>query len=124
MEVACGIMINSNNKILLGLRPSNKENGGYWEFPGGKKEKEETIKECLQREWLEELNVHISIQEEIYSYLNGKYFCRFFIGNIIDEENLIMNIHDDIRFVNLDEIQYMNIFEGDYILLKYLTNRI
>jgi len=58
-EVACGIMFNKENKILMGLRPSNKEDANFWEFPGGKRENNETIEECLKREWKEELNLDI-----------------------------------------------------------------
>ena len=120
MEVACGIIRNKKNKILMGLRSSSKEDGGYWEFPGGKKNACETIKDCLHREIFEELNIHISIIEEIYSYNNGKYFLRFFTGNIKDEKNLQMNVHEELRFVDVEEIYNLNIFEEDKKLLGLL----
>ena len=56
-RVSCGIMKNRKGKILLGLRPENRPNPGYWEFPGGKCENKESSEDCLKREWLEELEL-------------------------------------------------------------------
>ena len=48
--VAAGILIDSENRYLLGQRPAGKPYAGYWEVPGGKVEKGETIFQALQRE--------------------------------------------------------------------------
>ena len=42
-----------------------------------KLEEGETIEECLKREWLEELNLKINIDKEIYKYHYDNYLCRF-----------------------------------------------
>jgi 8-oxo-dGTP pyrophosphatase MutT (NUDIX family) len=117
IEVACGIMMNKEKKILVGLRPEGKPNAGYWEFPGGKKEDNENIIECLKREWLEELNLNIDINNEIYSYKCENYFCRFFLGNITNEEDLKMNIHKEICYYDKNDIYNLKLFEGDYKIL-------
>lgn len=57
------ILIDSSNKILIVQRPLNKEFGGYWEFPGGKVEPNETSTLALKRELKEELNIDIYIQD-------------------------------------------------------------
>ena len=59
MKVACGIMYDNANKILMGLRSDKGANPNYWEFPGGKCEKNESLEECLKREWMEELNLKL-----------------------------------------------------------------
>jgi len=104
----------------MGLRPSQKEDGGYWEFPGGKKEFNETIENCLHREIMEELNVQIDITKRIYSYNNGKYLLHFFIGSIKDEENIQMKIHEELKFVDVQEICKLKIFDGDKELIKFI----
>ena len=59
-NVAIGI-IWKNKKLIISKRPIKKLLGGLWEFPGGKIETNETPKECLVREVLEELNIKISV---------------------------------------------------------------
>jgi len=120
IEVACGIMFNKENNILMGLRPTNKEDANFWEFPGGKRENNETIEECLKREWKEELNLDIEIKNEIYSYvMHNKYKCRFFTGIIKNEDFLIIREHHDIKYVNKEEIKQLHIFPEDIHVLDY-----
>lgn len=47
---------------MIAKRPAGTHLSGYWEFPGGKKEEGETLQECLQREILEELGLHVGIK--------------------------------------------------------------
>ena len=119
-EVACGVMYNKEGKILMGLRPPGNLYPGIWEFPGGSREPNETIEDCLRREWKEELNLNIQIEKEIYSTTFGKYYCRFFVGVIIDEENVIQHIHEKITLVFPFEIPTLRLFEGDEVILQYL----
>ena len=38
VDVAAGILIAPDGRVLLGRRPQSKVYAGYWEFPGGKVE--------------------------------------------------------------------------------------
>jgi 8-oxo-dGTP diphosphatase len=58
-EVAVGILIRSNGDFLMTTRPAGKAYAGYWEFPGGKLEANETVVEALRRELIEEIGVAI-----------------------------------------------------------------
>ena len=57
VQVAVGVLINSKGKFLLTTRPVGKAYAGYWEFPGGKVEKGETVEDALLRELKEEIGV-------------------------------------------------------------------
>ena len=48
-------------KLLITRRHSDAHLGGLWEFPGGKREPDETFEQCLVREIREELGVEISV---------------------------------------------------------------
>ena len=64
-EVAAGILLDAEGRYLLGQRPEGKPYAGYWEVPGGKVEKGETVFEALQRELREELGIDIESSEEL-----------------------------------------------------------
>ena len=53
-------LIDNNDQILISKRPEKKHLSGYWEFPGGKVEKNEPPKNAIIREVKEELNVNIN----------------------------------------------------------------
>jgi 8-oxo-dGTP diphosphatase len=59
INVAVGILMKPNGDVLLGQRPAGKPYEGYWEFPGGKVEADESIFDALKREFVEELGIHI-----------------------------------------------------------------
>ena len=58
-------------KLLLAQRPAKKMLGGLWEFPGGKREPNESLQACLQREIHEELGIEIEVEEPIASVKHG-----------------------------------------------------
>jgi len=52
-------LIWKNGKVLITKRPKGSHLEGFWEFPGGKREKGETLRHCLEREITEELGIEI-----------------------------------------------------------------
>jgi len=57
-EIVIGI-IEKDSSLLVCQRPNNKQMARYWEFPGGKKEKNETSLAALKRELDEELGIEV-----------------------------------------------------------------
>ena len=115
-HVACGIMLNSKNQVLMGKRHSNGPYPGIWEFSGGKLEQGETLEECVHREWDEELNLSIIIEKKlatIISVTENNTTCHFFIGRILDLPNIQINVHESIDFFYPNEIKQLNLFKGD-----------
>ena len=64
-EVAAGILLDDQGLYLLGQRPAGKPYAGYWEVPGGKIEKGESVFQALKRELQEELGIEIESSEEL-----------------------------------------------------------
>ena len=60
-HIAAGVLIDSDNRLLISKRPTTKEMAGLWEFPGGKMNKDESPQMCLTRELKEELNIDVCI---------------------------------------------------------------
>lgn len=58
-RVAVGVLVRDDGAVLLADRPAGKPYAGYWEFPGGKVEAEESVAVALERELHEELGIDI-----------------------------------------------------------------
>ena len=56
-EAAVGVIQRQDGSVLLAERPTGKPWAGYWEFPGGKIEANETPQQALKRELQEELGI-------------------------------------------------------------------
>ena len=59
LHVAVGIIYNQQQQILLAKRPEHTDQGGLWEFPGGKVETGETVRQALVRELQEEIGIDV-----------------------------------------------------------------
>ena len=59
VDVAAGVLLRSDGRVLLASRPEGKPYASYWEFPGGKVEPGESIAAALARELHEELAISI-----------------------------------------------------------------
>jgi 8-oxo-dGTP diphosphatase len=57
VPVVAVALIAPGSRVLLQQRPSQREHGGLWEFPGGKVEPSETPESALLREIEEELGI-------------------------------------------------------------------
>ena len=59
-EAAVGVIQRNDGCVLLAERPVGKPWAGYWEFPGGKVEADETPQQALERELQEELGITVT----------------------------------------------------------------
>ena len=87
--IGLGIVINSSGYVLIAQRLNNSSMGGMWEFPGGKHEDGESIKETIAREINEELSIKVRASEKLidldHAYSHKKlhfvvYLCDFISG--------------------------------------------
>jgi 8-oxo-dGTP diphosphatase len=83
VDVAVGVLINAQGEFLLTSRPAGKVYAGYWEFPGGKLERGETVEAALRRELIEEIGIEIGAVQpwkvEIVDYEHARvrlHFCK------------------------------------------------
>ena len=70
--VAVAILTKESGEYLLASRPQGKPWAGWWEFPGGKIEENETAENALKRELKEELGIAASRMQpwlkRVYDY--------------------------------------------------------
>ena len=81
IEVAAGVVFR-DGRVLITQRRKDDHLGGLWEFPGGKREPDESYEDCLRRELMEELGIEVEVGEVIASithdYPDKKVHLEFF----------------------------------------------
>ena len=65
LVVGAAVTVDSRGRILIAQRKSKGMLGGLWEFPGGKKESNESMQDCIVRELKEELSVETNVGDRI-----------------------------------------------------------
>ena len=60
IDVAAALVFREG-KVLITQRCADAHLGGLWEFPGGKREPDETFEACLTRELREELGIEVAV---------------------------------------------------------------
>jgi A/G-specific adenine glycosylase len=63
-EIAIGLVW-KDNKVLIAQRPAEGLLGGLWEFPGGKRESGESLRQCCAREIEEEVGVKVRVSRRL-----------------------------------------------------------
>ena len=59
VNVVAGILIDSNDAVLIASRVRSKMMRDHWEFPGGKVTEGESMESALNRELAEELGIEV-----------------------------------------------------------------
>jgi 8-oxo-dGTP diphosphatase len=65
VHVVAGIVRDEQGRVLLAQRPPGKHLAGLWEFPGGKREPEESPEHALRRELAEEIGIETGAVEPL-----------------------------------------------------------
>ena len=124
LEVGCAI-IERQGKLLIAQRRDEDHLGGYWEFPGGKKEVGETIEECLTREVLEELAVVIKprrlLREIVHSYPERDLCLFFWLCDWQDKEPRKIECQD-FRWILPNELKNFKFPPADAGLIEQLIS--
>ena len=76
-------LIFHKGQLLITQRRADSHLGGLWEFPGGKREPDETFEQCLAREIREELGMEIAVgtllEEVTHAYETKTVHLKFFL---------------------------------------------
>ena len=72
LNVAVGVILNNYGDVLISQRAESADQGGLWEFPGGKLEAGENTYQALKRELFEELGITINLTQPLIK-INHQY---------------------------------------------------
>ena len=105
IEVVAGV-IYKEDKFLIAQRNLKKAQGGFWEFPGGKLEKNETYEDALKREIKEEFNADIKVDkyigENIHHYPDRDIKLVFYKATLLSD-NIELLEHEDYKWITKDD---------------------
>ena len=99
VEVVAALVQDEKGRYLITQRPKGSHLAGLWEFPGGKREADESLEEALRRELAEELSARFAVGQRIetvrWEYPERTivihfYRCRLESGTIEPREDQAM----------------------------------
>ena len=122
-DVSAAVILRSS-RVLLARRPEGKMLGGLWEFPGGKRERGETLPACLRRELREELGVGVRVREKLIAVKHA--FSHFRITlHVFSCDRLRGNPRPldtaEVRWVRLKDLRRFPMGRADRIAAERLT---
>jgi mutator protein MutT len=125
IDVVCGVF-RENGRYLIARRPEDADLGGYWEFPGGKVKKGESLEEALQREIYEELRVRCRVKEKIgdsrVQQPSGEVVLTAYEAERISGK-WTLNFHSEMRWVDVQELRSYQMAPLDLPLIDSILMR-
>lgn len=122
IEVVAGV-IYKNNKFLIAQRNLKKDQGGMWEFPGGKVERNESYKSALIREIKEELNANIEVNEylgeSIHHYPEKDIKLIFYKVKLLSEKVELLE-HENCQWITKEEKDKYEFAEADNVVFDWI----
>lgn len=112
IEIPCGVaIIRRNRSFLISQRNKNDSFGSLWEFPGGKKNSNETFEQCVVRETKEELGVDICVDKK-FAEIRREYkeriiWLNFYLCSYVGGEPKPLDCQD-VRWADVTELKNFN----------------
>ena len=124
-KVAAAIIFNKG-KILVTRRAPGEKLAGYWEFPGGKLEGNETPQECIVRELREELGLHSAagdvIASSVYEYTGGAIEL-IAVECTVRNYEISLSVHDAYDYIKPEALLDIRLAPADIDIAKKILKQ-
>jgi 8-oxo-dGTP diphosphatase len=124
IEVSAALIFR-RGKLLITRRHSDAHLGGLWEFPGGKREPDETFEQCLVREIREELGVDIAVgklfESVTHAYPEKTVHLKFFVCRLKCGKPQMLGC-EALKWAGKSELEDYEFPAADAKLLEKLRN--
>ncbi|MCU1381769.1 MAG: mutT [Acidobacteria bacterium] len=121
--VVTAAVVEIDGRFLVTRRQEGVHLEGCWEFPGGKCDPDETLKACLARELLEELDVAARVGEEIFTtkhdYPDRGVELHFFRCELLGEPRPVLG--QEMAWVPRDDLAALEFPPADAELIRILA---
>lgn len=125
IEVTAAVIV-KDGRVLAARRGPGKHLEGFWEFPGGKLEEDESPETCLERELVEEFSISSTIGgyigESVYDY--GEKVVRL-LGYEVEHTGGEFQLvdHDELRWLKMDQLADVKWAPADIPLVEQYEAR-
>jgi 8-oxo-dGTP diphosphatase len=120
--VVTAAVVEIDGRFLVTRRQKGVHLEGFWEFPGGKCDREETSKDCLARELLEELDVAARIGDELltttHRYPDRSVELHFFRCELLGEPRPVLG--QEMQWVRREDLATLEFPPADAELIEIL----
>ena len=121
-DVVAGLLFDNKGRILACKRPAQDAWAGWWEFPGGKMDQGETASDALVRELKEEIGITANprklIESTTFEYDDRTVKLQIWNCGIVDEKEIILNEHDESRWLSRDELMDVKWLPADLPIIS------
>ena len=121
----CGIVM-KEGRYLVGLRHTpGSDNDSRWEFIGGKNRYGESVADTLEREFMEELGVHVEVGRLIVQvdFVNRGVLYHLMAHEVrLLEEDFVLSVHSGVSYKTLDEIAGLDLVDSDRRIVEFLRS--
>jgi len=120
IDVVAAVIV-KDKKIFAARRRPGTHLAGYWEFPGGKREPNETAEQCLFRELQEELCITTKIGRfigvSIFDYgVKIVKLTAYLVEHI--EGSIRLNEHDEYQWLPIEELGHLKWAPADIPIVE------
>jgi 8-oxo-dGTP diphosphatase len=126
MKQVVAALIIREEKILICQRTEDQAMPLKWEFPGGKVERDEDLKDALRRELDEELGIDAVIGRKVaaiqHTYVSGASLELYFYRVDQFKHEIKNRIFRDVRWVDRKDLTTYDFLEADVRLVRDLSD--
>ena len=130
VDVAIGVLVENRDggpRVLIARRPDGAVLSGLWELPGGKLERGESPRDCLVREYREELGVDVRVGAAMavieHDYPHGRVRLHAFLCTRDRGEPRNLQVAEH-RWATRQELTTYNFPPANNELMKHLSHRL
>ncbi|HEX3585052.1 MAG TPA: (deoxy)nucleoside triphosphate pyrophosphohydrolase [Candidatus Angelobacter sp.] len=125
MKQVVAALIVRESKILICQRTEDQAMPLKWEFPGGKVERDEDLKDALHRELDEELGIDAVIGRKVatiqHTYASGASLALYFYRVDQFRNEIDNRIFRDVRWVDRKDLPTYDFLEADVRLVRDIS---
>lgn len=122
-HVSVGLIVDQEQRILINSRTSDRIQAGFWEFPGGKIESNETREQALVRELKEEVGIEATEYRFLLSHRHqypkhDVLLEVFLVTKFLGEPECLEG--QEIAWEKLEDFSNYNFLEANKNIMKKL----